>query len=627
MRPLCFMLLFLFVLPAHSKIAAVSDLPFVVEHDHVEITVEADGRSRMVRDVLVRINNDQGRESQSVQSLSFNSRAQKFTLLEAATLNGPPDKVVKSPVPKKDVEIKETGELSQAFDSIKQVALSYPQVKVGSRLVFRYVIETNEIPLKNFWSVGLVLANEAIESFRFHVKSRLPLHHVINDLEGRLRIETSQKKINGFNEMTISSAVPLMGVPTQEEYAFFSPERTLGIWLSSVPDWKAYARDMIPVHQSLLSKPLPKALQEIRDKAALETTPQARIERVAALIAQEFRYFGDWRRRHGGYVPRSLQEIAASRYGDCKDLSLISTAIFRSLGFKADMAWIYRGEVAPSRIAYQLPIDMSFNHAISRVEADRVYWVDATNPVVFARGVQADIGGRPAFVLDPKGGRLEDTPKLEATGATDLTKLSYDFQADGTLKVDGLLRLGGRVSIGLTARAFYSPVETVNYDIIRAVSAGGKILESSVGGFDRGTRIVNDLEIPVKFSLADIGLRTSAGFGFPLMRPDVAASLLVETKDRASDLYLEIPGISKTELEIHGVRKIGRSSLDCDLKSEQANLKRVVRETDRGVAISDTVEVKNAIVPSEVLQSKEFALFQKSLRDCFNRSAVILERR
>lgn len=616
----------LFVTPARAKLATVADLPFVVEADRVEITVGADGKSRLVRDVIVRINNDQGRESQSVQSMTFNSRAQRFKLLEAATLNGPPDKTVRVPVPKRDVEIKEIGELTQAFDSIKQVALSYPQVKVGSRLRFKYSIETVEIPLKGFWSLGLVLSNEAIEKFQLRVVSKLPLEHVVNDRDGKLRVRESKRK--GENELVVESIGPLLGVTTQEEAPFFRPERALGIWVSSVRDWKSYARDMIPVHQALLTKPLPPELVEIRDKAALEKTAQARIERVAALIAQEFRYFGDWRRRHGGYVPRSLKEIADSRYGDCKDLSLIATAIFRALGYKADMAWIYRGEIAPAEKAYELPVDMSFNHAIARVEAEgRTYWVDATNPVAFAQGVYPDIAGRATFVLDPSGGRLDRTPVLEAASATDLTKLSYDVQSDGSLKVEGTLRLGGRVAIGLTARAFYSPVESVNYDIIRALSNGGKILESTVGGFDRGSRVVKDLEIPVKFTLSDIGLRTSAGFGFPLMRPDVVSSLLVETKDRASDLYLETPGVSRTQLELRGVRKIGRAKLDCELESEQATLKRTVRDTDRGVSIEDVVEVKKAIVPNEVLASESFAAFQRGLRECFNRAAVVLEKR
>ncbi|MEK7357893.1 MAG: DUF3857 domain-containing protein, partial [Bdellovibrionota bacterium] len=592
---------------------------------HAEVTIQADGKYKLTRAILVRINNDQGRESQSVQSLTFNSRAQKFTLIDAATLNGPPGKAVRSPVPKKDIEIKETGELSQAFDSIKQVALSYPQVKVGSRLVFKYSIETIEIPLKGFWSMGLLLAGEAIEDFEFRVVSKIKFQHVLNDPQGRLRIESKQGK--GTHEVTFTSAGPLFGVTTQEEAPFMQPDRSLSLWLSTASDWKSYARDMIPTHENLLSKPLPKVLAEIRDKAAAEQTPQARIERVAALIAQEFRYFGDWRRRHGGYVPRSLKEIADSRYGDCKDLSLISTAIYRSLGFKADMAWIYRGEVAQPKIAYQLPVDLSFNHAISRVEADRVYWIDATNPVVYARGVYPDIAGRQAFVLDAAGGRLEETPKLTPEEAADRTKLAYDVQPDGTLKVEGGLSLGGRVAIGLTARAFYSPVATVNYEIIRMVSNGGKLLDSTVGDFDRGSRVVKDIEIPVKFALADIGLRTSAGFGFPLMRPDVASSLLVETKERISDLYLEVPGLSRTEIEIRGVRKIGRDSLDCELKSDFVDMKRVVRETSKGVAIEDQVSVKEAFVPNTALQSPEFAKFQQGVRNCFNRAAVILDRR
>ena len=154
-RPLRLTLILVFFASiAHGKLALVKDLPSITESEHFEIKVSADGHSKVTRDTVIRINNDQGRESQSVQTLTYNSRSQKFKLLEAATINGsghsPTDKVVVTPVPKADVEIKETGELSQAFDSIKQVAISYPKVKIGSRIHLRYVIESNEIPSKGF---------------------------------------------------------------------------------------------------------------------------------------------------------------------------------------------------------------------------------------------------------------------------------------------------------------------------------------------------------------------------------------------------------------------------------------------------------------------------------------------
>ena len=56
-------------------------------------------------------------------------------------------------------------------------------------------------------------------------------------------------------------------------------------------------------------------------------------------------------------------------------------------------------------------------------------------------------------------------------------------------------------------------------------------------------------------------------------------------------------------------------------------MKRSVRDIKGGVSIIDEVEVREAVVTKETIQAPEFAVYQKALRDCFNRTAVILERR
>ena len=255
------------------------------------------------------------------------------------------------------------------------------------------------------------------------------------------------------------------------------------------------------------------------------------------------------------------------------------------------------------------------------------FWVDATNPVAYARGVYADIADRSAYVLYADGGKLDHTPRLQPADATFSSHLAYEFQPDGSLAASGSLTLGGRQAIGLTARAFYSPVEAVNYDIIHSISNNGKILDSSVGNFDRGSRLVTDVTIPVKFHLAESGLTTSAGLGYPLFRDDSVSKLLVETKDRVSDLYIESPNISKTTVDLLNVRKVGTASLDCDLQTDFIDLKREVKSIKNGVSIVDTAIVKKAIVTSSVLQSSAFAAFQTSARKCFNRAAIILEKK
>ncbi len=612
---------------AQSKIAGVADVPFVIERDETSITVEADGRSTLIRDSIIRIVNDQGRESQSVQSLSFNSRAQNLKIIEAATLNGPPDKAVRTPVPQRDIEVKEVGEMSQAFDSIKQASLSYPKVQVGSRIHLKYEMKNNEVPVKGFWSNGFSISGDTIENFRLRVHSKLPLYYLVHD-EAKLLAHSLSKPKSGWVDLDVHSTSPLLSVVTQEENPFIAPERNIGISISTLPDWSNYSREMVGVHEDLLKKSLPEALIEIKKKAEVQKTTVDRIQSVAASIAQEFRYFGDWRRRHGGFIPRSLEEISESRYGDCKDLALSVTAVYRALGYKADLAWIYRGELPPAPNAYQLPLDSDFNHAISRVEADgQVYWIDATDPVAYARGVYTDIADRPVYVLFATGGKLERTPALTADGSAFDSHMAYELQRDEGLNVSGQVKLSGRTSIGLTARAFYSPVEAVNYEIIKMLSNNGKVSDSLIGGFERGSRIVSDVTIPVKFHLAETGLRTSAGLGYPLFRDDAVSRLLVETKDRVSDIYLESPNRSRTVIDLMNVKRIGRSSLDCNLKSEYLDLSRSVSDIKNGVSIADSIVVKKAIIPNTKLTSQEFLKFQSEARSCFNRAAVIIEKR
>lgn len=613
--------------PAHAKLATNGDVPYVIEFDHTDIRVEADGQSTLTREVMIRINNDQGREAQSVQSLSFNSRAQRFKILQAETLNGPPGKIVRTPVPKSDIEIKEVGEMSQAFDSLKSAGLSFPKVGVGSRLHLKYELKNVEVAIKGFWSAGFSIAGDNIEDFKLRVRSKLPLHYNVRDEQNRLAHKLTPSK-NGFNELEIHSTAPLFTVAVQEEAPFFRPDRVPSVSISSLPDWSRYGSGLIPVHEAILAKPLPALLKEIRDQAEAAKTPVERVQAVAAGIAQQFRYFGDWRRRHGGYLPRGLNEIAESRYGDCKDLAMVATAIFRSLGYKSNLAWVFRGELAPAAGAYEIPVDTAFNHAISRVEADgKVYFVDATNPVAYAQGVYADIADRPTFVLYASGGKLERTPPLLPSDAVFTSHLAYEFQPDGSMAASGTVGLAGRQAIGLTARAFYSPIEAVNYDIIRSIANNGKVLDSMVGDFERGSRIVKDVSIPVKLRLAESGLTTSAGIGYPLFRDDAIGRLLVDVKDRISDLYNETPSTTKTTIDLLNVRKVGRASLDCSLKTDFIEAMRKVSDLKNGVSIEDTVVVKQAIVPSSVLQSPEFAKFQSSLRTCFNRAAVILEKR
>jgi hypothetical protein len=609
-------------LPIQARLAVSADLPSVAEMEKADIEVDAHGHSKVIIDRILRINNDEGRERESLQFIDFNDRASTLKILLAETINGKK----RSAVDKKNIEIKPVGDFSRFFDTQKKAKITFPNVQVGSKIHLKYEMDVHEVPNEGFWSFLGDFNGWYMEKYEAHVRSAIPLYSWKNDPDNIFEMKPSKK--GKFYFFDVVSKAPIAKMTTQEENPFIRSDRSNTFVISTMSAWSDYARATIVSQEKLYQvKKLPPSLESIRLAADGEKTVPAKLDRVAALISQEFRYFGDWRRRNGGFIPRSLKEIQDTRYGDCKDLSLAASAIYRALGFKADIAWTLRGEshLRPMRGWYTIPVDW-FNHAVTRVEADgKVYWIDATNPVSYATSVPADISGKAAFVLNATKPYLEFIPELSAETSTTDKNLVYEYQPDASLKVTGELKLLGRAAINLTTSSFYKPVESMNYDLIHSLSYGYKLRDYLVKDFPRGSRIVSDATVPFEFTLEDVGVRTTSGYGFLLSREAAVDRMLEETRDRASDINMDSPGTWTTREEIVGVRRIGGRNLDCDLKSEWMNARREVRDTSGGVVATDRLEVLKNIVPNEAVKTPEFQKFQTQLRECFFRAAIIIE--
>ncbi len=609
---------------AFARLAEAGDLGSVYESERADVEVDLHGHSKMIVERLIRINNDEGRERESMQFIDFNDRASKLKILVAHTINGKKE----IPVSRKNIEVKAVGDFSRFFDVQKKAKITFPNVQIGSKIYLKYELKTNEVPNEGFYSFLADFNWWYMERYQAKIRSRLPLYFWKNDPAGVLEMASSHS--GKWYTMEIHSTGPIRLQTTQEENAFIRSERSETFVVSSLESWAQYAGATIVNQEKLFAKPLPPGMEKIREAADSEPTLIQKLDKVASMLSQEYRYFGDWRRRNGGFIPRSLNEIDETHYGDCKDLSLASAAIFRALGLKADIAWTLRGEfhLRPNRDWYKLPVDW-FNHAVTRVEAPdgKIYWIDATNPVSFARAVPQDIAGKAAFVLRSEHPFLDTIPELSSDTFQMEKNLVYRYQPDRSLKVEGDLKLNGRAAINLTTNIFYKPIETVHYDLIHALSYGFKILNSFVGDFPRGSRIVSDKALKFGFTLADAGVRTSAGYGFLLMRENGIDRLLEDIRDRASDVAVDTPGTWINREEMTGVKRIGKRSLDCDLKSEWANATRVVSDSSDGIVSTDRLEILKSVIPNEVLHTPEFEKFQNALRECFFRAAIVFEAR
>src|SRR5262249_19826907 len=145
----------------------------------------------------------------------------------------------------------------------------------------------------------------------------------------------------------------------------------------------------------------------------------------------------DWRTLKGQWVPRPLETIARSKFGDCKDFAVSVATILKSIGIDARVAWVLRGW-GPVLDSYRLPSLYRFNHAIVHLNVgDRVYWLDGTNVASFAQGVPVDIADRPALVLDPGASELARVSRTPTEDFSYSFHQGMDFSGGDGVRVEG----------------------------------------------------------------------------------------------------------------------------------------------------------------------------------------------
>lgn len=142
--------------------------------------------------------------------------------------------------------------------------------------------------------------------------------------------------------------------------------QSAGVQFSEWRDWAEVADTFTPLYEE--DAPLPADIEaEIQRIAATETSPAARAAAVLRFTQNEVRYLAI-SMGEGGFTPRSLEQICATRYGDCKDKSKLYVQMARRLGLDACPALVN------TRDGYGLNAWLAsgvvFDHCIVRVVAD-----------------------------------------------------------------------------------------------------------------------------------------------------------------------------------------------------------------------------------------------------------------
>ena len=622
--------IFLLIFFAHftsARWANTKDAIFHYDLWRSIIKVEKDGTYTEEIEYKAKVLKDSAIQYIGNFSLIYNEQSQKVDILSAKTINNKKE----IPVDIKFIEDKPLASSVKGFDQTRQILIIFPQVQVGSHIYIRYRRHYKTVPLKGFFSDALIFRNEYYKNMELIVESALPLYYKINNPQNFLK-SSYRRNINKKRqyELKLRLRRPLFKRILDEQYIFANRDLFPWIEITTEKKWSKMFKHLALQYKKRIAEPLPKLHQDIlKSVQQVKTGPEDQIDFIISILTEKIRYMGDWRPINGGYVPRPLSVIAKTGFGDCKDFSVSLAAILQNLGFKAQVAAVFRSHSYHSSYELKLPNIYAFNHAVVRAEKKgKIFWLDPTNTVTYSRGIFTDIADRPSITLQYPKPKFQRTPKIYSSGAEYIFTHNFEITKNDLVKMEGSVHFKGRSAIPFTGASLNMSKKSIDYQFInQIVDDISTLKEWKVKDYNLKSRIVKDFFIQMfytteKESSSHFGNKTQLGPAFRLSRISAIDRLNVSTLDRISDLFLGPPQRVVFISKLKNIQPIGNLKINCNLKSKWIDINRKL-ESQKPLTIKDIYEFKKSQISVQDLKSPQFLQFRKNIQRCFKQFFII----
>ncbi len=603
---------------AAARWAGLAEAPATLLSKTVTYDVGEDGSFVETGEEEILIENEAGRQQFGTDRTVYNSRAGRFEVLAAETRIG--GRVV--PVPPGQIEDKPVSSNVPGFDELRRTTVAYPNVEKGVRVYQKYRRVKTEVPFPGHFSARFVVGNGlAFRNLEVLIRSRKPLFTSVNDPDRRLEVTHGVEDGRDTVRMTLKAPV-YCNLADEVEGSFLHLDQVPYLSVSTHRDYVSMLGPMPAAVDDIIGRPLPEAFGDIPAAASKEKRPVDRLNAVTAAVADRVRYFGDWRPVNGGFVPRPLSAISESRFGDCKDLAVLTAAILRRMGMRADVAFVWRSSVPPARLA--LASDGAFNHAIVRAtDNGATYWIDPTNRFSFAQGIPEDLAERDALVLDPAGPRLEQIPLPVPETSRAESDVGMRIEPTGSAEVAAKLSLTGNQAATLTGMGRYMSPQTLRYRIIDWVTGGRRVLSGTVSGFDADSTVVSDIALDIRARVENVGIRATAGMTYlDSMDSFYAYKKIDPSKDRGH-LYIGFPSVNEVVSRLKDARLVGNLPGACRVESPWVDASWAMETDPTDVILRTRRVVKRQVLTPAELSSPAFSEFQRGVRECLGGFAVV----
>jgi len=263
------------------------------------------------------------------------------------------------PVAKTDIQdTEQSGDMNIYDPNGRAVKVTFTGVAVGDVVDITYKL-TRELPTRVgfFNDIFQFQATEPMleASYAVDAPAKLPLTAEIYHRERAPKVDETQAAAGDRIHYKWQVHKSAQMVP---ETAMDESQELPMLVVSTDPSWQHFSKWWAD-----LTEPQLVASPEIKDKVKELTkgakSDEDKIKALYDFVAQDIRYRGLGVGPRTGYTPREAGETYASRWGVCRDVSILLTSMLRESGMQAYPVLTNVGDPVLPKIAYD-----GFNHAI-----------------------------------------------------------------------------------------------------------------------------------------------------------------------------------------------------------------------------------------------------------------------
>jgi len=290
------------------------------------------------------------------------------------------------------------------YDDVKETSFDYPRMMKGSvahveteyyQKDIRFLTPfyfSNYLPVAN--AVYTVLCPEDME-VRYIIK---------NDDQKRIRVTETKKGRKKKLEFTATDISNTDYFANGTSMAYYAPH--VIVYVANYKNEK----ESVPVFSSveelykwnshflegINTEPDP-ALKKIADSICNgKTGDRAKAQAIYNWVQDHIKYVA-FEEGLEGFIPRQAADVCRKRYGDCKDMASLLTAMLTSSGIKAHFVWI--GTRSIPYTYSEVPLPITDNHMISAAYIDKEWiFLDATDPNCIFGFPSSGIQGKQALI-------------------------------------------------------------------------------------------------------------------------------------------------------------------------------------------------------------------------------------